>query len=279
MEGVYLVSYADGPEIFYKNQNALVFSALNKGIDFFFNYRREHIDPEFIKKNEYIFNQKKGAGYWLWKPWVILKTLNTVPENAIVIYADTGFVFYESPQPLLELARTNGIILVNYEDTKAHGKAGEITKRETLIRMGCDADTCRYGNHLWAAFVIVRNTPVSRAFIKKWLDYCSDEISLTDTPSTVPEYPENRGHTHDESILSILYNKEPEGKHLITTEELRKYVRWHRRHPGDEYYSLLLDIGKKLKGIERDFINSSWMKWFREKTLERSPKKPSITLG
>ena len=36
---VYLVTYADGPEVFLKNQNMLTFTALNKGIDFFLQYR------------------------------------------------------------------------------------------------------------------------------------------------------------------------------------------------------------------------------------------------
>ena len=47
---VYLISYADGPEVFHKNQNALTASALNKGIDFFLNYKRYHLDKDFIEK-------------------------------------------------------------------------------------------------------------------------------------------------------------------------------------------------------------------------------------
>lgn len=267
---VYLVSYADGPEVFYKNQNALTASALNKGIDFFLNYKRSHLDTDFIERNKTILAQKKGAGYWLWKPWIILKTLQTVEENAIVIYADSGFVIHSPLNSLIDLAMNHPIILVDY-DTSLHGNLGEVTKRETLVRMGCDTPSCRQGKHLWAAFSIFRNTPESRAFVKKWLDYCADEAILTDTPSALSEYPEHRSHSHDESVLSTLYNLEPNGKHLITVSEFYKYASWHHRHPGNEYESLLPKMGKLIRGIERKILNSSWMISLRKVILEKYP--------
>ncbi|MBY0280609.1 MAG: hypothetical protein K2W94_00420 [Alphaproteobacteria bacterium] len=265
---VYLVSYADGPEIFHKNQNALTASALNKGVDFFLNYKRSHLDKGFLEQNKSILFQKKGAGYWLWKPWVILKTLQSVEENAIVIYADSGFVFHTHLQPLIDLALQHRIILVDY-DTTLHGTLGQITKRETLEKMGCDTPTCRQGKHLWAAFSIFRNTPESRAFVKKWLEYCLDESLLTDIPSHSKEYPEFCGHAHDESILSTLYNLEPNGKHLITVPEFYKYADWHHRHPGREFESLLPKMGKLIRGVERKVLNSSWMISLRKFVLEK----------
>ncbi|MBY0463249.1 MAG: hypothetical protein K2Q34_08725 [Alphaproteobacteria bacterium] len=267
---VYLVSYADGPEVFHKNQNALTASALNKGVDFFLNYKKAHLDKDFLKKNKSILSQKKGAGYWLWKPWVILKTLQSVEDNAIVIYADSGFVFHSSLLPLIDLAIQHPVILVDY-DTSLHGNLGQITKRETLVKMGCDTPACRQGKHLWAAFSIFRNTPESRAFVKKWLEYCEDATILTDTPSTEPEYQEFHGHAHDESILSTLYNLEPNGKHLITVPEFYKYADWHHRHPGREYESLLPKMGKMIRGIERKVLNSSWMISLRKFILEGFP--------
>ena len=56
--GVYLLSYADGAEIFFMNQNALAASVINRGVDFIFNYRRSHLDQDFIKKHSDILNQK-----------------------------------------------------------------------------------------------------------------------------------------------------------------------------------------------------------------------------
>lgn len=72
-EPVYLVSYADGAEHIYRNQNATSHYAINKGIDFILNYKKKHIDQTFIEKHQEIFNEKAGAGLWLWKPISYLK--------------------------------------------------------------------------------------------------------------------------------------------------------------------------------------------------------------
>ena len=35
-------------------------------------------------------NKRKGGGFWLWKPYVILKHLKTLRENDILVYTDAG---------------------------------------------------------------------------------------------------------------------------------------------------------------------------------------------
>src|SRR5579871_1207086 len=78
---VILVSYGDGPQVFMKNQNGLAQSAVNKGFDIIMSYRKGHVDPEYYTKNKAIFDQPNGAGYWVWKPYVILKTLKQYPDD------------------------------------------------------------------------------------------------------------------------------------------------------------------------------------------------------
>ena len=89
---VWLISYADGGEVHLANQRALTASALNKCIDFYKPYNRKHIASSYVNAHENIFSQKKGAGYWLWKPYIILETLEEIPENDILLYADSGSV-------------------------------------------------------------------------------------------------------------------------------------------------------------------------------------------
>ena len=81
---VFLISYADGPKVFFKNQNSLVQSAINKGFDGIINYKKSHIDNIFYNKNMDILSDPHGAGLWLWKPYFILKTMEMLPEDAII---------------------------------------------------------------------------------------------------------------------------------------------------------------------------------------------------
>ncbi len=64
-----------------------------------------------------------------------------------------------------------------------------------------------------AGIILLRNTKNSRDFIEEWLKNCEDPELLTDIPSP-EEYPDFRDHRHDQSILSILYNKNPQKYHL-----------------------------------------------------------------
>ena len=240
--GVYLISYADGSEVFFKNQNALAASALNKGFDFILNYRRSHLDPKFVKQNFAILNQKKGAGFWLWKPWIILRTLETVPEDAIVVYMDSGVLFRNSVTPLIELATDQEIILFEYDIEEYWGKPINVTKREIFIALDCDNEICHQGKHVWAGAAVFRNTVRSRAFVKEWLDHCMNEKLLTDAlDPSVQQYPNFVRQYHDEAILNTLYNKYPEGKYLFPAKTLfQRYATWHHRHASTEHYSLLM---------------------------------------
>jgi hypothetical protein len=260
---VYVVSYADGPEVFLQNQNSLATSVINRGADFILNYRKHHLNADFVKKNSRLLDYSKGAGYWVWKPWIILQTLKTVPENSIVIYFDSGFVVTAPLTPLIELAKQHDIILIKHDDLNT--TCGMITQPETFNRMGCKTDACYQSPHLWSAISVYRNTPAARQFVEKWLAYCQDPVCVVEneilnvgTPqekSSFEPYPGFIHHHHDESIVSVLYAKEPEGKYILPLAELNKMklVFWHHRHPKAELQSIL-------PYIHRGIVNK-WERW------------------
>lgn len=247
---VYLISYADGPEIYKKNQAALVQSALNKGFSHFINYRRHDLSKRFVADNKEIMSQKTGAGYWLWKPWVILHTLENAPENAIVVYADTGFVFKKHIQKLIDLAKTHGIVLIKYDDVDVYGTLGNKVQRYTLRQMKADTVDMRQKNLLWAAFGVYKNTAQTRKFLRKWLEHCRDKNKIMETSN--PSYPEHKGfcgHCHDQAILSVLAHQHNDMLTLYPeTDFTAHYVTWHHRsdRPGgrNQHVSLIPGVDR-----------------------------------
>jgi len=234
---VYLVTYADGPQVFFQNQNILGVSALNKGVDYIHNYRRSLLDPAFVNQHQSVLNQKRGAGYWLWKPYIIAKTLALVPENAIIIYADSGCIFNNPITPLLNYLKNHDMIFMQW-DKGFHLKNEQIAKRDLLIAMDCDTLECRKSMHIWAAFMVLRNTPRTRAFIAKWFENCCIEKNITDTLSEHKEYDDYDYHHHDEAILSLSYFKDPANIKIISGQEFKLYMTWHHRHPHLDRFSV-----------------------------------------
>src|SRR5262245_10922235 len=53
-------------------------------------YGPADIDPEFAAKNRHILSQPRGNGYWLWKPYFIARTLESLEHGDWLFYCDAG---------------------------------------------------------------------------------------------------------------------------------------------------------------------------------------------
>lgn len=239
---VVLVSYADGPPVFFKNQNSLLQSAINKGFDATISYRKGHLDPEFYEKNRAILDQPRGAGYWVWKPYVILKAMQMFPDNTVIVYADSGVVFRKSLLPLIEMLQDAPLVFV--------GNGKPVTCRTHLkmearhVLQLTEQDPRLDAQNLWAFFMVIKNTPKTRAFIEEWLKMCLIKDAITDEP-----YDKNiqdkqfNGHLHDGPLLSLVAANHCDDIRVIPKNILRNeygVVNFHR-HPEDENLSPLFD--------------------------------------
>lgn len=177
------------------------------GFDKVFEYGMSHIDGEFYNKNKHIIEQERGAGYWLWKPYIILKTLENCEDGDRVFYCDAGCSFIGSFKDyffdLLD-GEEKGIILFN----GAHPQSA-YTKMDCFHYMGCDSDRYFKSKQLTATFQLVRKTEFSLSFYRSYLEYCEDDRILTDKPNEcgMPNLPDFIDHRHDQSVLTNLKEK------------------------------------------------------------------------
>lgn len=170
-----------------------------------FLYEPKDIDASFKKSHEDIFRYEKGNGYWLWKPYVILKTLEHMSDNDILIYTDSTIIYREEAQKLINAMEGNHadrmIFLLGKEYTEA-----KYTKRDAFILM--DSDDEKYYNtpQVNAAMIVFKKNEMNMDFCSEWLRYASDERILTDLPNTCGQdnYPGFLMHRHDQSVLSLL---------------------------------------------------------------------------
>jgi len=254
-KGVYLVSYADGHEVFFKNQNALSQSALNRGIDFIFNYRRSHIDETFYKKNQSTLDEKGGAGCWLWKPYFILKTMENTPEGCIIIYADTGAIFTNSLMPILKYLQENDGIFYRYINDK-EGTLKSTIDTQVAIELGVstypDFDKML---QVWAGFMIFRNCQETRNFVKFWLDLCTN-------PNYLKGYGKSR-HLHDQSLLNISLLKNKNRMIAVPENDFLPIVKWQHRHPREASFSLMPYQQSSMSYIEHKAWRFPPLKWLR----------------
>ena len=179
--------------------------------DHVIKYSPGDIDDNFFQENKHILKHKKrGAGYWLWKPYIVKKTLMQISEGDFLFYADSASVFIGSIDPLIEkIKEINKDIMPFSPDTESRNKQTAVTKRDTFIIMNCDSPEYTNSLQIGAAFFLIRKTKNSVKIINEWLKYSRDERAITDIPNQCGKenYPDFKYHRHDQSIWSLVCKK------------------------------------------------------------------------
>lgn len=158
------------------------------------------------KTHRRLLSATRGAGYFLWKPFLVLEVLLKLPADEFLLYADAGSVLAQPPAPLFEhCASRSGIMLF-----QVHGFLNShYVKRDCFKLMGCDEPRFRDAEQVNAAFLVLQHTPRAIAFVAEWVAW-SDSLGLiSDEPNRLaaPNYPGFVGHRYDQSILSLLAEK------------------------------------------------------------------------
>lgn len=198
------INYAD--EAFRNAQKLNSRTAKKWGADRVIEYSFKDIDVEFITQNEHIFSYKRGAGYWLWKPYIILKALQNVEDGDYLIYTDSGAAYVNRISYLIDtLNRDNSDVMCFCIDQQER----KWDKRDALILMDADREEILDSNQICGGYILIKKTENSVRLIEEYLQYAQDARIITDEPNVMgyenyQEFVENR---HDQTIWSLLCKK------------------------------------------------------------------------
>ncbi len=83
-----------------------------------FNKRILDSSPGFVNRNKNILQRKRGAGYWLWKPYIIYQELYLARDGDIIVYSDALVDFVANISYLTKLTEKQDIIVFNMAGSK-----------------------------------------------------------------------------------------------------------------------------------------------------------------
>jgi len=174
MSKIYFTSYSstlDGSDDGLKarqtllNKSAVTVSNADEEIAW---TREDLLDSDFFKQNKKIFDQPRGAGYWAWKPYIILQTLNRLSSEDWLIYSDAGKPYRRNDPTRCGSANIGNVMnvsfdaLINYAKNNNgftpgiwiphYGIAKQWTKRDCFVGMGCDQPKYHNSSHLQAGY-------------------------------------------------------------------------------------------------------------------------------
>ena len=198
---IYHVTYADGQ--MSKSAMLAQKSALKHGCNFSVFMNEKSISAEFYNLNKSILDQNRGAGYWLWKPYIINKMLNRINENEYLVYTDAGVEFVNDISILINKMYQDVFLFGNNYPHVGWCKADIM---EVLLP-NWEYEIKKDKRQAQASVLIVKNTEASRIFIGKWLKYSQIDHFIDDSQSYKSNYIYFAEHRHDQAILTCLAYK------------------------------------------------------------------------
>jgi hypothetical protein len=205
-----LTTFATGH--FTVSQLARSQSALAWGASQVTLWGREQLEAtDFYRERRGILDLPRGAGYWLWKPFIILHGLERLSPGDVLIYCDCGNPGkpHTIERPLKIIAdwtceEAGGMLPGVY--LPDHGPARWWTKGECFRAMGCRDRSIHDHPQIQASFSVWRRQPESIDFVREWLRWCTDPAAVLDekVDPSIPDDPGFIEHRHDQSILTIL---------------------------------------------------------------------------
>ena len=194
------INYAN--DNFRKAQRLNTKTAYQNGVDKVIEYRPTDIDESFKKKNSSIWCAKRGAGYWIWKPYIIAKSFDEISEGDYLIYADSGCAYINNVKFLIDAMECAQKDVMVFQIKSIEGK---YSKRDAFVLLECDSRS----RQICATFMVIKKTKFAKEFINEWLEKVQDSRIVSDSENVMglPNYEGFIDNRHDQTVLSLLAKK------------------------------------------------------------------------
>ena len=174
--------------------------------------------------------QKRGGGYWLWKPLVVQEGLRLLRDGDVLVYADAGCTLNSGcaasfMQQLRSLSEARPIEAprlahgASWSGSSANAEWCRADAAEHVLLTTGAADSSAAASSAAASCLarfylaeqveanrlIILNCEASRAAVDEWAHLALARPDLfTDEPSSQPNQPGFREHRHDQALFSAL---------------------------------------------------------------------------
>ena len=203
-----------GQSLFFSSIN--IFGPSDLGSDF------AHFD--------FIRNNPRGYGYWIWKLYFILRVLRTIQYDDILVYTDSGSSVNKNGNTRLQ----EYLSMLNDDSDKdimcyqmRHLPEYKYTKNDVFEFFKLD-EKYRNSGQIHATVIYIRKTDRIINFLEKMYEINSNNYNLIDdSPSKTQNHPEFIDCRHDQSVFSVMMKQLYEHKAIVEEETWPKNDDWN----------------------------------------------------
>jgi hypothetical protein len=219
------------------------------------------------RHGEFVKNNPKGYGYWIWKSYLTLKTLHEMNDGDILVYADAGCeINYEGIDTLesfFNLVKTNdkGFLSFQLNDLMYHHEE-RWTKMDLFHHFG--VEIFRPTLQLHSTYFVLEKCPNTMKIATMWYFTVHNYHFIDDSPSIAPNDMYFYEHRHDQSVFSLV-RKMHESHYIYTPNDLfkAKYPFIDKRNPllKSTIYDKKIVIHtwtQKVKNLHQNDVENFW---------------------
>lgn len=164
------------------------------------------------RHHKFITENKRGIGYWIWKPYLIKKNMENMNNGEILLYIDSGCEISKKEKNYLlqciEKVKTDKIIgTIAYENYIYKAIEKKWNKKDLIVKLGMTNTNFIDSPQRQASVILFLVCDETRALVNEWYELCCDYHNVDDSPSIILNYPSFKEHRHDQSIFSLLTKK------------------------------------------------------------------------
>jgi hypothetical protein len=163
-------------------------------------------DHEFWPKHsDFILKNSRGYGYWIWKPYIVKKTMDGLVDGDVLLFLDAGCEidkrFAKHFDNLFDIVKKDYIIGSQVCIERRWNKMDLIVELDALDNNFMNGLQRQGGINM---FYVCDKT---RELVRRWYKLACNYHFIDDSPSVLPNFPDFREHRHDQSVFSLLTKK------------------------------------------------------------------------
>lgn len=164
---------------------------------------------------DFVNSSSRGFGYWLWKPFIILRELRSLPPRTHLAYLDAGCVLNDTPasRQRLQLYKQHALDHGAWATELVSGPLSDFANQAW-----CKADAMAYlkatseireADQVQAGILLLKNDARSIELVERWCEVATADHYryLDDSPSLLLNHPSFIEHRHDQALFSILFRQ------------------------------------------------------------------------
>ena len=167
---------------------------------------------EFLS-DKWIAKEKRGAGYWIWKPYISLLELEKMQDGDILIYVDAGCSLRKTDrwEKYFEILHRKDAIFMHFDNVINYGFTPTLrcwTKKNAIdffLLSNSDNSWIDKSQFIGGCFFL-KKTDATIRFIKEWSDFMNSHQDLVCDTTDNEKIQDSAfiEHRHDQAILSLL---------------------------------------------------------------------------